>query len=105
MERLVNPAGDTKWVEQTRMAITGTRQGILFGDLYACMNFNVQDVCGNIKLPALVCAGTQDRFVTSPYTRQLAELIPGARYAVIPGGHLLPLEKPNELAAEMSSFI
>jgi pimeloyl-ACP methyl ester carboxylesterase len=105
MERLVNPSGDTKWVEQTRMAVSGTRQGVLFGDLYACMNYNLQDVCRGIRLPTLVCAGTQDRFVTSPYTRQLAELIPGARYAVIPGGHLLPLEKPEELAAEIRPFI
>ena len=35
-DRLGTPDGDPKWVEQTRKAIMDTRQGILYGDLYAC---------------------------------------------------------------------
>lgn len=105
MDHLVNPMGDKKWVDQTRAVGSNTRQGVLFGDLYACMNFDVQAQCKQIKLPTLVCAATEDRFIPSQHTRQLADNIPGARYVSIPGGHLLPLENPEALGLEMRRYI
>ncbi len=104
-ERLKSPAGGQKWVEQTRMALQNTRQGILFGDLYACLNFNLEEECPNVRIPSLVCTGSQDRFIPPALSRRLAKSIPDAKYEVLDAGHLLPLEKPEELVDVFEKFL
>ena len=64
------------------MALQNTRQGILFGDLYACLNFNLEEECPNIRIPSLVCTGKQDRFIPPALSRQLAKSIPVAKFEV-----------------------
>ncbi len=103
--RLKSPTGNQKWVDQTRLALQHTRQGILFGDLYACLNFNLEDECRNIRMPTLVCTGKQDLFISPAKSRQLAESIPGARFEELDAGHLLPLEKPVELSSLIEQFV
>ena len=103
-ERLGSPNDEQKWVDQTRQALLKTRQGILFGDLYTCLHTNLEEKCRNIHVPTLICGGNQDRFISPAYSRQLADLIPGSQYVTMEGGHLLPLEKPVELAALFQDF-
>ena len=58
-----------------------------------------------IKVPALVLVGAED--VTSPpaAARGMADAIPGARYAEIPGaGHLSPLEQPLAATSVLMDF-
>ena len=46
----------------------------------------------------MVC-GSADRSTPPSAGRELASLIPGARYAELPGaGHLAPLERPDAFA-------
>lgn len=104
-DHLGTPGGDSKWVEQTRKAIMDTRQGILYGDLYACSHYNLEEECREIQVPTLICAGRQDRFFPPAYSHQLAGLIPGAKEAMLDGGHLLPLENPQELADVIQGFL
>lgn len=104
-DRLGTPDGDSKWVDQTRKALMDTRQGILYGDLYACSHFNLEEDCRDIRVPTLVCCGRQDRFFPPAYSHQLAELIPGAKEVMLDGGHLLPLENPQELAVVFQEFL
>ncbi len=104
-DRLSTPNGESKWVEQTRKVLMDTRQGILYGDLYACSHFNLEEDCRDIRVPTLICSGSQDRFFPPVYSRQLAELIPGAKEVMLNGGHLLPLENPQELAAVFQEFL
>jgi pimeloyl-ACP methyl ester carboxylesterase len=103
--KLRSPQDGQKWVDQTRQALMKTRQGILYGDLYACLHTNLEDECSNIHVPTLVCSGKQDRFIPPAYSRHLAELIPGAKFETIDGGHLLPLEKPEELVILFQEFL
>ena len=58
-----------------------------------------------IKVPALVLVGAED--ATSPPTvaRAMADAIPGAHYAEVPGaGHLSPLEQPLAATRVMQDF-
>lgn len=59
-----------------------------------------------LRLPTLVLAGDDDPFIPTMTTRALAEAIPGARLALIPGGgHLLPANRPVEMAGMVRQFL
>jgi pimeloyl-ACP methyl ester carboxylesterase len=103
-EKLRSPRDGQNWVDQTRQALMKTRQGILYGDLYTCLHTNLEEECGNIRVPTLVCTGKHDRFIPPVYSRHLAELIPKAKVAELDGGHLLPLERPEELVILFQEF-
>ncbi|MEV7618067.1 alpha/beta hydrolase [Streptomyces sp. NPDC089799] len=60
---------------------------------------------GRIGVPALVIATTEDRLVPAALQRELAESIPGARYAELPTGHLPFAERPAEWLALISGFL
>lgn len=50
-----------------------------------------------IAVPTLVVVGEQDALTPPAQARAMAELVPGARTAVIPSaGHLAPMERPDE---------
>jgi 3-oxoadipate enol-lactonase len=56
------------------------------------------DLAG-IGVPTLVIVGRDDAVTPPPLARELAEAIPGARLAEVPGaGHLSALERPREVA-------
>lgn len=58
-----------------------------------------------IAVPTLVIVGDED-ICTPPYaSRELAESIPGARLVVLPGGHLIYLERPETFAGVVASFL
>lgn len=103
--RLISPLGDPKWVDQTRKALQDTRQGILFGDLFACTHYDLSGECPKISTPSLICSGRYDRFFPPQSSHQLAALIPSAREAMLEGGHLLPLENPQELVTLFQDFL
>ena len=59
-----------------------------------------------ITSPTLVVRGAQDGFVPAVHAETYAAEISGARLEVIEGAaHLLPLEKPAELAALVRAFL
>lgn len=57
-------------------------------------NYSEADL-GSISVPVLVLDGDADEAVKTAHTRRLAELIPGAELALMPGtGHFAPFAKP-----------
>ncbi|RKT07060.1 pimeloyl-ACP methyl ester carboxylesterase [Streptomyces sp. 3211.6] len=58
-----------------------------------------------VSVPALVIATTEDRLVPLELQRELAEAVPGARYAELPTGHLPFAERPAEWAALITEFL
>ena len=59
-----------------------------------------------IDVPTLVVVGDGDRAAPPDLVRATAEMIPGARFAVIEGaGHLPPIERPDELAALVAELL
>jgi pimeloyl-ACP methyl ester carboxylesterase len=55
--------------------------------------------------PALSITGKYDQIVPPFYSQELADLIPIAKRAEIPSGHLSFLEKPVDLASAMLTFL
>ncbi len=61
---------------------------------------------GRIAVPTLVVWGDSDGIVSPDYGRACARLIPGARFETIAGcGHRPEIERPDELAALIGSFV
>jgi pimeloyl-ACP methyl ester carboxylesterase len=58
-----------------------------------------------INVPTLVVAADADRLVPMAHAEAYAEGIPGARLAVVPGAHLLPVERPTELVDLVAGFV
>jgi 3-oxoadipate enol-lactonase len=60
----------------------------------------------NIRVPTLVLVGQQDAICPPAESRLLAQMIPSARYAEIPGaGHLSNQEQPEAFASAVRGFL
>ncbi len=58
-----------------------------------------------IAIPTLVVVGAQDALTPPADAQEMADAIPGARLATIPGaGHLAPMERPGAVAAALGDF-
>lgn len=59
-----------------------------------------------LTLPTLVLAGSEDGSTPPDLVRELAGLVRGARFHMIRGaGHLPPVDRPAEFAAEVARFL
>jgi 3-oxoadipate enol-lactonase len=58
-----------------------------------------------VRVPTTVVAGDVDVSAPIPVMRLVADAIPGARFEVVPGPHLLPLENPAGFAATVREHL
>jgi pimeloyl-ACP methyl ester carboxylesterase len=62
------------------------------------------DVLGQVE--CLVMAGTADATIPARHSENIARAVPGAELVLVPGGgHLLPLENPAAVNAELGSLV
>ena len=60
---------------------------------------------GSIKVPTLCLAGEVDTSTPPAVVKEMADAIPGARYAVLSNGpHMMFVEMPNEVAKVVGGF-
>jgi class 3 adenylate cyclase len=72
--------------------------------LYASMD--VRELLPTVSVPTLVLNRTGDRLTPMSWARYLAEHIPGARLAEIPGAdHVIATEYPDEVVGEIEEFL
>jgi pimeloyl-ACP methyl ester carboxylesterase len=66
----------------------------------------LRDGFGDITVPTLVLWGEHDRWIPVSQGRELANLIPGAQFRVIPGAdHLVQHDAPATMAVEIAAFL
>jgi len=53
----------------------------------------------------LIVWGDEDELVPRSYGDRLAHLIPGAKLALVPGGHIPPIEQPRGLVGLLLEFV
>lgn len=79
---------------------------VLHGDFLACDRFDVMDRIGEIDCPTLVICGEEDQLTPLKYSQFLAERIPGAALAMIPGaGHMVMLEQSEQVTTAIAEFL
>ena len=76
------------------------------GDFKACDGFDVMARLSEIRARVLVVTGQDDMLTPPKYGEFLEQKIPGARRVhVMDCGHMIPLEKPDELNRALREFI
>jgi pimeloyl-ACP methyl ester carboxylesterase len=66
---------------------------------------DVSEAARQIEKPVLVVGCTHDHMVPPAEARAVAAVIPGARYAELPAGHLAALEQPDAFLALLDDFL
>jgi len=106
LERSFGPEAPPRLVELAGSRMLETRPSVLYGDFLACDLFDISDQLTEIRQPALVLHGSEDRMTPPRLSQFLAGSLPNARLASVPGaGHMLMLERPEAVAAALQSFL
>ncbi len=88
-----------------RMVETCPEDGYV-GCCAAIAGTDFYNISGDLRLPTLVIAGDRDGATPPDLVRELAELIPGARFELMRGtGHLPCVEDPNTYAGHLVDFL
>jgi pimeloyl-ACP methyl ester carboxylesterase len=67
---------------------------------------SAQEILEKIDVPVLICHGTADPFTPVSVAREMKDRIPHAELILYEdGSHTLPIEYPDELAAELKTFL
>jgi pimeloyl-ACP methyl ester carboxylesterase len=78
----------------------------MFGDFFACDHADIMEEVKNVGAPTLVICGTEDRLTPPKYSEYLNRAIRGSRLLSVPdAGHLVPLEKPEEVSRAIEAFV
>lgn len=89
-----------------RNRIAGTPLDGYLGTCAAIAGTDLLTPTSGLRLPTLALAGAQDRAVPADMVRDLAQLVPGCRIAVLRGaGHLPPLDAALAMATEINDFL
>jgi len=95
---------DLKHLGQQLMS--GTSSKVMHGDFLACDAFDVMDRLGEVDVPTLIITGTADRLTPVKYANFLAQNMPSAELLLVEnGGHMVMLERPQEVGAAVSHFV
>lgn len=75
-------------------------------DFQACDDFDVRQRLPEIKVPAIVIQGEDDRLTPLFLARELVEGLPdGALVSLADAGHMVMLEKPDQVAELLDEFM
>lgn len=98
-----NPEVVAAWLE--RASANPVDASIMTRRIDMILAHDVRDRLGEIDVPALVLVGEEDICTPPHQSRELAEAIPGAELAVLPGGHLVYLEQPDVFHQRVTEFL
>ncbi|MFO7840404.1 MAG: alpha/beta hydrolase [Desulfosalsimonadaceae bacterium] len=75
-------------------------------DMRACDHFDIIDRLGEIMVPTLALAGSEDNMTPPKFSHFLAEKMPEARAEIIAGGsHMVFAEKPGLVNQKIREFV
>jgi pimeloyl-ACP methyl ester carboxylesterase len=93
-------------VQLGRETLVETPPEVIYGDYAACDHFDIMDRLDEIRVPALVIAGSADRLTPHKYGVYLADRLPDAQLVTIEGGgHMMILEQPDRVAGAVAEFL
>jgi pimeloyl-ACP methyl ester carboxylesterase len=77
----------------------------VYRDVVRCLTtFDRRDDLGKVTQPALCLAGTHDKAAPAKTVAKMAERLPKGAYRELDVGHLIPLEAPEAVAADLAAF-
>jgi pimeloyl-ACP methyl ester carboxylesterase len=79
---------------------------VVYGNFYACNEFDLSDRLDQINVPTLVIDGSDDKMTPLSYSQFLVEHIPNAQLVAIEtAGHSVALEKTAEVTEAIIRFL
>lgn len=101
-----SPSTPPAIVDAAMKPLRQTRPSLLLADWLACRAFDLREMIDQIRAPAWVACGADDRMTPLAYSHFLASKLPESVLQVIPNaGHMAPLEQPRALAQGLSDFL
>ena len=98
--RAANAEGMKQWLEQNRMAVTGTREG------QQAVNQVTWAKLSGLRIPVLLLTGDADLYIPPSLLRRFAAIIPGSEMIVIPdAGHATYWEQPARFNRAVLDFV
>ncbi|TFG24998.1 MAG: alpha/beta hydrolase [Promethearchaeota archaeon] len=83
-----------------------TKPEVTYADFKICDNFDVMDKVASINVPCLIVCGNEDKLTPVKYSQYFKDKIKDSKLVVIKdAGHMVMLEKPNELNKAIEEFI
>lgn len=93
-------------VGMDRALIAPSAPSVLQRDFVVCDRWDGATVAPLVRCPTLVLSGAGDRMTPPRAGKQLAGVIPGARYEVLPAiGHMLPTEAPRAVLKKLTEWL
>jgi pimeloyl-ACP methyl ester carboxylesterase len=100
------PTASKDLIEKGRARLLQIPAEVIHADMSACNQFDVINSVHDIRLPALVVSGSGDRLTPINYGEYLHSNIADSTHVVIEdGGHMMALEKPDELINSVVDFL
>lgn len=97
---------DKKLIEQVRKRMMDIRPTVVYGDLLACSNFNIEERAKEITVPTRVICGSEDKMTPLKLSEYLVDNLPNASLSLVEGaGHMVMLEKPEEVSKDIRAFL
>ena len=92
-------------VEATRALFVATPPGVRRDCAVAVGEMDLRAPLRLVETPAVVVLGRRDRLIVNHLTRAIVDHTPGARLIELAhAGHMLPLERPDELTATIGEL-
>ena len=100
------PGSSEKLVKWGLEHLLNERPEVVLADFRACADFDRMDDIAQIKTPALVVCGSEDRMTPAKYSQYLAEKLQRATLRIVDqAGHMAMVEKPFEVNASILKFL
>lgn len=104
--RSLAPGADPRLARRLREAMLAVPPEVTAGDFRACDAFDVMGRLGEVRVPALVVAGREDRMTPPRYAEYLHAHLPRSRLVWIPdAGHMAHVERPREVNEAIRQFL
>lgn len=101
-----SPHSDPRLIQSSLEDTARQDPKVVLGDFKACDAFDVRNRLPEIQAPVLIISGEDDLLTPPKFSQYLAEKIEGARRVHLQAaGHLMSLEKPEEVNQAIRDFI
>jgi pimeloyl-ACP methyl ester carboxylesterase len=75
-------------------------------DVAIARSMDLTDAARTLRLPTLVVCGRRDQVTPPELSRELSALVAGSRLVIVEGaGHMLQIETPAAVNAEIATFV
>ncbi|HEV2511978.1 MAG TPA: alpha/beta fold hydrolase [Bosea sp. (in: a-proteobacteria)] len=98
-------AGPNEIVDTFRAMVLATPPRGLAGCFAALRDNDLRRTIALIKAPTLVIGGIDDKVTLASHSEEIAATIPGARLVLMPGVHMLNVERPVEFLDAVTGFL